>query len=40
MESKYLKDEVVEGYTLYDALESARPPKRFPDKPVRSYWYL
>ena len=30
------KDEVVEGYTLYDALEKiARPPKRFPDKPVR-----
>jgi elongation factor 1-alpha len=30
------KDEVVEGYTLYDALEKvARPPKRFPEKPVR-----
>jgi len=30
------KDEVVEGYTLYDALEKvARPPERFPDKPVR-----
>lgn len=30
------KDEVVEGVTLYDALEKmARPPKRFPDKPLR-----
>ena len=30
------KDEVVEGLTLYDALEKlARPPKRFPDKDVR-----
>lgn len=30
------KDEVVEGYTLYDALEKlVRPPKRFPDKEVR-----
>jgi elongation factor 1-alpha len=27
------KDEVVEGFTLYDALEKVvRPPKRFPDK--------
>ena len=30
------KDEVVEGYTLYDALERlVRPPKRFPEKAVR-----
>jgi len=30
------KDEVVEGSTLYDALERmVRPPKRFPDKAVR-----
>jgi len=30
------KDEVVEGVTLYDALEKlARPPKRAPDAPVR-----
>ena len=30
------KDEVVEGHTLYDALEKlVRPPKRFPDKAVR-----
>jgi len=30
------KDEVVEGVTLYDALEKmARPPIRFPDRPLR-----
>jgi len=30
------KDEVVEGFTLYDALEKVvRPPKRFPDKSLR-----
>lgn len=30
------KDTVIEGYTLYDALEKlARPPKRNPDAPVR-----
>ncbi len=30
------KDEVVEGFTLYDALEKlARPPKRSPEKAVR-----
>jgi len=30
------KDEVVEGHTLYDALENlVRPPKRFPDRDVR-----
>ena len=30
------KDEVMEGVTLYDALEKlARPPKRFPDRDVR-----
>ena len=30
------KDEVVEGHTLYDALEKlVRPPKRFPDRAVR-----
>ena len=30
------KDTVVEGYTLYDALEKlVKPPKRFPDKPLR-----
>ena len=30
------KDTVVEGFTLYDALEKlVKPPKRFPDKPVR-----
>ncbi len=34
--SNVSKDEVVEGVTLYDALEKmARPPKRFPDKPLR-----
>lgn len=30
------KDTVIEGYTLYDALENlVKPPKRFPDKPLR-----
>jgi elongation factor 1-alpha len=30
------KDEVIEGHTLYDALEKlVRPPKRFPDRAVR-----
>ena len=30
------KDTVVNGITLYDALENlVKPPKRFPDKPVR-----
>lgn len=30
------KNEVVEGHTIYEALEKiARPPKRFPDKPLR-----
>ena len=30
------KDEVVEGHTLYDALEKlVKPPKRFPDRDVR-----
>merc|ERR1711991_946324 len=30
------KETVVEGFTLYDALEKlVKPPKRFPDKPVR-----
>ena len=30
------KDEVAEGYTIYEALEKiARPPKRFPDKALR-----
>ena len=30
------KDTVVNGITLYDALEKlVKPPKRFPDKPVR-----
>ena len=30
------KDTVIEGYTLYDALEKlVKPPKRFPEKPLR-----